>query len=260
MVRCTAEERALARASLYRLLALAFSYPTAEVRTALPQAVEVAHVAAELTDDATARAVATFAEALEASTTLEPAYQHVFTLSYSEDCPPYETAFSSSHIFQQTQEQADIAGFYKAFGVNAQAERPDHVALELEFCYLLALKEAYARELDEREHVAICRDAERTFLREHLARWAQLIGQRVAVTGAGTLYGAAGALLVAFVAWEECFLRLGAVARYRDEPLLIADDPGDMTCPAAEMASADVANLPFFESREEAKSVLATST
>ena len=192
--------------------------------------------------------------------TVEPAYQHVFTLSYSEDCPPYETAFSSSHIFQQTQEQADIAGFYKAFGVNAQAERPDHVALELEFCYLLALKEAHARELDESEHVEICRDAQRTFLREHLARWAQLIGQRVAVTGSGTLYGAAGALLVAFVAWEERFLRLGTVARYRDEPLLIADDPGDMTCPAAEMASADVANLPFFESREEAASVLATST
>jgi TorA maturation chaperone TorD len=262
VVRCTAEERSLARAAAYRLLALAFSYPTPEVRAALPGAIEVARVAAELTDGATAAKVEEFADALarDGDAGLEAAFQRVFTLSYSEDCPPYETAFSSSHIFQQTQEQADIVGFYRAFGVDPESERPDHIALELEYCYLLALKEAHARELGEADHIRICRDAQRAFLRDHLARWAQLIGQRVAVTDSGGVYGAIGELLVAFVNWDERFLRVGRVRRYRDEPVLIADDPGDMTCPAEDLASAEVANLPFFESREEADSVLATSS
>ena len=48
MTRCTAEERALARASIYRLLALSFSYPTSEERAALAEALPVAAVAAEL--------------------------------------------------------------------------------------------------------------------------------------------------------------------------------------------------------------------
>lgn len=260
MVRCTAEERALARTALYRLLALAFSYPTSEVREALPGAIEVARVAAPLLDQPTTDRIEEFARALGDGAGLEPDYQHVFTLSYSEDCPPYETAFSSSHIFQQTQEQADIVGFYRAFGLNAQAERPDHLALELEFGYLLTLKEALARERDEADHVRICRETQRTFLRDHLGRWAPLIGQRVAVTGGSSAYGIAGRLLMAFSAWEERFLRLGVVPRFRDEPVMIADDPGEMTCPAAEFATAEVSNLPFFDSPEEAERVLATST
>jgi len=259
MARPTAEERALARAALYRVLALTFSYPTAEACEALARALEVAAVAAMLADEPVARGVAHLAagvqEALASGdrTAIEAAYQRVFTLSYSEDCPPYETAFSSSHIFQQTQQQADIAGFYRAFGVDAEDERADHLAAELEFCYLLALKEARARERKEPEHVRVCRDAQRSFLREHLARWAPLIGQRIAVTGADAPpYGSAGRLLIAVTASEERFLRAGAIRRYRDEPVLIADEPGDMTCPIAELTPADVADLPFFESREEA--------
>ena len=259
MVRCTAEERALARAALYRLLALALSYPTDETQHALPRAIEVAAVAADLTEEHTRHAVAEFAEQwrLSDARELETAYQKVFTLSYSEDCPPYETAFSANHIFQQTQQQADIVGFYRAFGVDATAERPDHIVLELEFCYLLAAKEARARELEEPEHVRLCRDAQRSFVRDHLARWAPLIGQRAVIADDDSPFGRAGRLLVAFSAWEERFLRLGNIARYRDEPVLIADDPGEMSCPAAEMASAEVANLPYFESQEEAQRVLA---
>ncbi|MQC27515.1 MAG: hypothetical protein DWG74_00345 [Chloroflexi bacterium] len=258
MVRCTAEERALARAAVYRALALAFSYPTAEGCEELAGALAVARVAAPLLDERTADAVHGLADRLDRALVggdrkaVETAYQHVFTLSYSEDCPPYETAFSSSHIFQQTQQQADIAGFYRAFGVDACDERSDHLVTELEFCYLLALKEARARELGEADHVTICRDAQRTFLTDHVARWAPIIGQRIAVTGEASPFGAAGRLLMAFIAGEERFLRLPAVRRYRDEPVVIADDPGERVCPYEEMTPAEAANLPFFESREEA--------
>jgi TorA maturation chaperone TorD len=261
-VRCTAEERALARASIYRLLALTFTYPTPAVLEATDRAIEVAAVAAPLVDEAVVAGVAALAAARAAASPgdQETSFQHVFTLSYSEDSPPYETAFSATHIFQQTAQQADLAGFYRAFGVDPQSERPDHIATELEFAYLLALKEAHARAHAEPEHVGIVRDAERTFLRDHLARWAPQIGQRIAVAAGRTPLGAAGRLLIAFDAAEERFLRLGAIARYRDEPVLIADEPGDMSCPLEDVVVApEVLDLPFFDSREEAFRVPANS-
>lgn len=233
MMRATAEERALARATMYRLLAAAFSYPTTDNVTEIRKALDVAEVAAALIDRRTAEATAALG-ASTADTTqpeFEAAYQRSFTLSYSEDCPLYETAFSSRHIFQQTQHQADIAGFYRAFGVDPNAERPDHIAVELEFLYLLAVKEAWARDGDEPDHVAVCRQAQRTFLRDHLARWAPVIAGRVAIAGRGTAYEAAARLLLAFVEREERYLRLGTVESFGDEPVLIADEPGEFTCP-----------------------------
>lgn len=233
MIRATAEERALARAATYRLLSLTFAYPTPDRLAELHSAAEVAEVAANLIDSATAAAVHDVQESLRkmAHGDLEPLYQRTFTLSYNEDCPIYETAFSARHIFQQTQQQADIAGFYRAFGVNPTGDRPDHLALEVEFLYLLTLKEAVARDRDEPENVAICRSAQRSFVRDHLARWAPQIAGRIAVAGRGTLYEAAARLLRALVAREERFLRVGSVTRFTDEPILIADEPGEFTCP-----------------------------
>jgi TorA maturation chaperone TorD len=69
---------------------------------------------------------------------------------------------------------ADIAGFYQAFGFRSGGsvrERPDHLSAELEFMYLLALKEAYAVENSLTEQAEICADAQRKFLQDHLAAW-----------------------------------------------------------------------------------------
>jgi len=237
MKRATGEERALARATIYRLAALAFSYPTEEAVAELHRALEASAVAADLIDPVTAAAAEGLAKDLAVTDrhTLETAYQRVFTLSYSEDCPVHETAFSAKHLFQQATQQADLAGFYRAFGVDVHLERSDHLAVELEFCYLLTLKEARARSNRELDHIEVCRQTQRTFLRDHLARWAPLIGNRIIVTGAGTWYERAGWLLLGFIAAEERYLRLGAIERYRDDPILIADEPGELTCPLLDM-------------------------
>jgi TorA maturation chaperone TorD len=237
MKRATGEERALARATIYRLAALAFSYPTGESIAELRRTLDVAQIAGELIDPVTAAAAEGLARDLATTDqhTLEAAYQRVFTLSYSEDCPIHETAFSAKHLFQQVHQQADIAGFYRAFGVDVHLERSDHLAAELEFCYLLTLKEAHARNNAEPEHIRVCRRGQRAFLRDHLARWAPLIGNRIIVTGSGSWYERAGWLLLAFIATEERYLRLGTIKRYRDDPILIADDPGDLTCPLLDM-------------------------
>ena len=233
MSRATAEERALARAAIYRLLAVAFGYPTGDAFEALQHAREVAGRASELMDPRIGEALAILDRDLSGMSQheLEATYQRSFTLSYNEDCPLYETAFSARHIFQQTQQQADIAGFYRAFGVDPHAERPDHLALELEFLYLVALKEAWARADREVDHVAVCRDAQRTFLREHLSRWAPQLAGRIAIAGQGTFYEAAARLLRAFVEMEGRYLRLGAIERFNEDPVMIADEPGEFTCP-----------------------------
>ncbi len=236
MPRVTAEERALARAAVYRVLGACFSYPDRASVTALAAARPVAQASAAVLGLASAARELERALAEADHAGLEAAYQRAFTLSYSEDCPMYETAFSARHLYQQTRHLADLSAFYRAFGVGANADRPDHIAVELEFCYLLTLKEATARAAGDAERVAICRGAQRSFLRDHLARWAPLFAGRAERAATGTPFAAAARLLAELVAHEERFLRLGTVRRYRREPASPIDEPGDMTCPLAEAA------------------------
>ncbi len=240
MAHITGEERSLARASLYRLLSLLFGYPVPGTYEAVGRALAAAEVAADLIDPVVAAAVCDLGGVVAGTSeeNLEPSYQHSFTLSYNEDCPLYETAFSAKHIFQQTQQQADIAGFYRAFGVDPKGDRPDHLALELEFLYLLTLKQAVAQGQADTEHVKLCRSAQRGFVRDHLARWAPHVAGRIAVAARGTVYEAAARLLHVFVESEERYLRLGHVPRFSDEPLLIADEPSEFSCPAADTPAA----------------------
>lgn len=102
---------------------------------------------------------------------LRTAYLHTFGLTGSL-C--YETEYGLPHEFRQSQEMADICGFYRAFGLDLGGtvrERPDHLATELEFMYVLALKEAYALQAGVLEHVEVCEAAQRKFLGDHLGRW-----------------------------------------------------------------------------------------
>lgn len=100
----------------------------------------------------------------------------------------YETELGMPNEYRQSQEMADIAGFYRAFGFEVgaeQRERPDYLATELEFLYVLSLKEAYAAEQGIEEHIEVCVEARRAFLRDHLGRWIGLFAQSVA-RGAGS--------------------------------------------------------------------------
>jgi len=102
-------------------------------------------------------------------------------------------------------EMADVAGFYRAFGVEVGGgdERPDHVRAELEFMNLLAVKETIARqEEDDGEHAEICLNASRAFLRDHLGRFAIRLGDQLAESASDAVYRNAGRLLAGFVALD----------------------------------------------------------
>lgn len=111
---------------------------------------------------------------------LRAEYDRVFGLVVPKECPPYETEYlRTSQAFQRAQQLADVAGFYRAFGLEpsqSNPERPDHVVLELEFlAFLLSKKrlaptaEGEAAEAPER--VLVCENAEQAFVRDHLAWW-----------------------------------------------------------------------------------------
>ncbi len=114
----------------------------------------------------------------------------------------YETEYGLPHEFRQSQELADLAGFYNAFGFALGGrvhERPDHLSVELEFMSILALKEAYAAVKATPEQVEICLDAERKFLQEHLGHWIGLFAQSMAKNAPESPFTALARLAETFI-------------------------------------------------------------
>jgi TorA maturation chaperone TorD len=132
-------------------------------------------------------------------------------------CPPYEAQYVPGGVFAQAQCAADAAGFYRAFGLEPAAraaERADHVSVELEFMHVLAYREAYARVHHGPDQVALLVDAQRGFLRDHLARWVPALARRVGAQGADP-YARIAAALAAWVAADAAGL---GVAVDREDP------------------------------------------
>lgn len=152
---------------IYAVLARGFSQPDASVveffvecdKTEIKDDSEVSRCLAELLTSARA---ATLEE-------LQSAYIRLFDPVGGPF--PYEAESSRGDEFAKVQTLADINGFYRAFGVRPSNDRPDHIAAELEFMHLLALKESHAASLGQADNAAVCRDARVKFFNEHLARW-----------------------------------------------------------------------------------------
>jgi TorA maturation chaperone TorD len=106
-------------------------------------------------------------------------FREVFGLIVSRECPPYETEYCPSRdATHRAHHMADIAGFYRAFGVRPgtdRPERPDHVAMELAFVSLLLRKlELLAGEGGAGRHGPehdVCARALADFLRDHICWW-----------------------------------------------------------------------------------------
>lgn len=139
-------------------------------------------------------------------------HARLFGHNLTPDCPPYEASYEQTNIFQQTQVLADLAGFYRAFGLDVADtahERGDHMAVESEFMAYLCLKEWHARRSGYETNAQICRDAQRKFLSDHLGRWASAFAQALKRKAANSPYAGIANVLDTFVR-AEC-ARLGAI-------------------------------------------------
>jgi DMSO reductase family type II enzyme chaperone len=190
---------AYCRAALYSALAIGFQAPTddklsrlltPESRSSLTSAADVLYPSRQ----------PDLISLLEAFPTADknstPAflscYRGLFGHTVRGSIPPYETEYGNEALFQQPQELADLMGFYHAFGLHlkeGQHERPDHVSCECEFLMFLALKAAYALEHDDREMLAETRNAEKLFLRDHLARFFPTFAAKVNREDPSGFYG-----------------------------------------------------------------------
>ncbi|GBC85354.1 Selenate reductase assembly chaperone protein [bacterium HR11] len=211
----TPRDANVARSGFYRLLSAAFLYPNAELwdflRTGVPAARELlADLPAENRADLEFLLQA-WDRSLRALTLddLEAEYIRTFTHVTPVEYPPYETQYGHTQVFYQSQQLADIAGFYRAFGLDVSTgakERLDHISVELEFMAFLAYKEAYARAHDGDAAGEICRRAQQSFMTHHLGRFGPLFARRLRQKAGDGYYGAPAELLERFLEAEFAYL------------------------------------------------------
>jgi TorA maturation chaperone TorD len=128
---------------------------------------------------------------------------------------------------------AVVAGFYRAFGVapsSRRPERPDHIALELEFMALVLMKKRLAAGRGpEAEQVRCCADAEAAFFRDHLAWWVPSFAAGMRQKAGGGFYAAVAEALAALMPAERARLRVAA-------PRMPLRSSGDLADDEAECA------------------------
>lgn len=98
----------------------------------------------------------------------------------------YETEYGRARAMVKGNELVDIAGFYRAFGLDTggdevSPEMIDHVSVELEFYALLVLKSAILKGEGDASGSEIVLDARRKFLKSHLGRFVSALSERPGV-------------------------------------------------------------------------------
>jgi TorA maturation chaperone TorD len=141
-------------------------------------------------------------------------HQDLFGLLLGKTVIPYETEYCRQTLtFYRTQQLADIAGFYRAFGLESSSEAPerqDHLSVELEFMAHLIHKELFAAASPDpalQEKASLCSEAQREFFRTHLAWWVPAFAALLRHEASGPLYSALASALASFLPSERA--RLG---------------------------------------------------
>lgn len=116
---------------------------------------------------------------------LQSEYVQIFDLGRAAN-PIYETEYGRSRAMAKGNELSDIAGFYHAFGFELDAgsehlDMLDHVGVELEFYALMLMKQIRLEELGDSEGIQIVESGRKEFLKAHLGRFVQAIGNRPGV-------------------------------------------------------------------------------
>ena len=112
----------------------------------------------------------------------------------------YGTEYTSEHEFQRSNNLSDISGFYRAFGLEIDNDRPDSLEAELEFMHYLIFKEIKA---PDKEKAQICADAQRKFFTEHLSPMAKAIAQKIIAETENDFYKTAAGDILEFFAKED---------------------------------------------------------
>jgi DMSO reductase family type II enzyme chaperone len=203
-------EVARCRAMLYSLVAQSLSAPTRSFCDAVhcgEISLLAEHALAQLPTSYTRGMDMSFLKQLSWATELGSAediigmeYTRLFALNVH--CPQYEADYSGHSSFHWSQVISSVSSMYSVFGVQlgeGVAERPDHIAVELDFMNLLTVREARAHELNKRERTRVYRQAEKIFFASHLARWGVGFARRLKEETRLDFYNGIGLLLETFL-------------------------------------------------------------
>lgn len=116
----------------------------------------------------------------------------------------YGSEHKAENEFQRANDLADINGFYKAFGLETDKERPDALPCELEFMHYLIFKEMNAPGAEKAD---ICLSAQKKFFEEHLYPAAKNIAKKIPRLAKDGFYQEAGQELLRFLESEKEILR-----------------------------------------------------
>jgi TorA maturation chaperone TorD len=224
-------QRAFDRAVLYRLCATALGYPAPGH---LAEVTRLARAAQGAQGPPVSR-LAALASAAASAHESQVGAEYVLLFDGAARCAPYEGAYGPPQMTGKAAQLADIAGFYRAFGLEStgvQSDVEDHIAAELEFMSALALKEAWAVAEGDAEAAEITRRAGVAFLTDHLGRWAEAFAAEVEKATPLPFYTAAASLLSTWVRAEA--EALGATpSRVGAPDALDADAAEPFSCPMA---------------------------
>lgn len=94
----------------------------------------------------------------------------------------YTTEYTAKGTFQRAQSLSEVMGFYRAFGLDINQDRPDSLFVELEFMHYLIFKVNYALEhklKGAQDKAKLCVRAEGKFFWEHLYPGAVAIAEKI---------------------------------------------------------------------------------
>jgi mono/diheme cytochrome c family protein len=142
--------------------------------------------------------------------------------------------------FDQMQRIAEMAGFYRAFGLGVEGRRPDDAAVVLEFLAYLRFKARYAAAMGWAEREAVTLRAERDFVRGFARPGLLGFARDLAERARGRFYPVLAASLRRAV--RRPWWALGPLARLASVVLAVAASPSS----AAEVivAAAEVSRAP----------------
>jgi TorA maturation chaperone TorD len=139
-------------------------------------------------------------------------HDRIFGLVPARECPPYETEYHpSNETFFRSQQLADIAGFYRAFGIEPgreALERPDFLPLELHFMAFVLMKKRLAvvfegQDPATEERSGVCAETLRSFFVDHISWWMPSFAAGLRRKAESGIYYHLGTFLAAFMPIER---------------------------------------------------------
>lgn len=150
------------RVNTYKLLAECYQQPDDDLTALLT----------ETSNDEVTVDVETLCATAPAVDELRTDHAQLFVGPFELSAPPYESTYVDDPDRVMTEATVAVEGKYRRAGFDVAIDEPaDHVAVELEFVYVLALQECEALVSGDREKAAEAIEQQYEFLAEHLGRW-----------------------------------------------------------------------------------------